>query len=256
MAPKTLLVHAAGLFFLAAAACAQVTGVESPAPAPSPLPEATPVAPTPVPAAATATPGFTPVAESPVPTASPEPTVHVPPPFSVEIDLTEQRAYLLKDGRKFATSPISSGRYGHLTPAGDFSVIEKDLNHKSSLYGKIVDHSGRTVIAGADSGMSVPHGCRFVAAPMKYFMRFEGAEGMHAGVLPGYPASHGCVRMPMEKAILFYKHVTLGTPVHVFGHAPARKAERRVSVEREPRREVEPAPTARPLNFFERLFRR
>jgi lipoprotein-anchoring transpeptidase ErfK/SrfK len=107
---------------------------------------------------AAGTPGSTPSAESAVPAASPEPTVHTPPPYSVEIDLTDQRAYLLKNGRKFVTSPISSGRYGHLTPTGDFTVLEKDLNHKSSLYGTIVDRSGRTVIAGADSGMSIPHG--------------------------------------------------------------------------------------------------
>lgn len=157
---------------------------------------------------------------SPIPTAAVSPTPP-PSPYRVEIDLAKQRAYLLKDGKTIAESPISSGRAGHLTPTGDFSIIEKDPNHLSTLYGKIVDRSsGRTVISGADAAMPVPKGCKFERAPMKHFMRFEGAAGMHAGILPGYPASHGCVRMPPSKAELFYKTVTMGTPVHVFGTTP------------------------------------
>jgi lipoprotein-anchoring transpeptidase ErfK/SrfK len=146
-----------------------------------------------------------------------------PSPYSIEIDLEEQRAYLLKNGRKFAESPISSGREGHLTPTGNFEVIEKDPNHFSNLYGKIVEtDSGRVVKSGADAAMPVPKGCKFVPAPMKWFMRFDGAAGMHAGILPGYAASHGCVRMPAAKAKLFYDAVEVGTPVHVFGTAPVR----------------------------------
>ncbi len=68
--------------------------------------------------------------------------------------------------------------------------------------------------------MPVPKGCKFVPAPMKWFMRFEGAAGMHAGNLPGYAASHGCVRMPAGKAELFYETIEVGTPVHVFGTTP------------------------------------
>ena len=85
---------------------------------------------------------------------------------SVEIDLQEQRAYLLDNGRPVLASPISSGRYGHLTQTGSFKVIEKERNHYSSIYGKIVDASGRTVVADADVDMKVPSGCRFVRAPM------------------------------------------------------------------------------------------
>jgi len=117
-------------------------------------------------------------------------------------------------------SPISSGRYGHLTEAGSFKVIEKARNHYSSIYGKIVDGYGRTVVADADVDMHVPRGYKFVPAPMPYFMRFHGADGMHAGYLPGYPASHGCVRMPDELAIAFYNTVDVGTPVTVFGRTP------------------------------------
>ena len=142
---------------------------------------------------------------------------------SVEIDLQQQRAYLLQNGRPVLASPISSGRYGHLTETGSFKVIEKERNHYSSMYGKIVDAYGRTVVADADVDMQVPRGCKFVPAPMPYFMRFHGSDGMHAGYLPGYPASHGCVRMPEQLAIAFYQAVDVGTPVTVVGRTPARR---------------------------------
>ena len=142
---------------------------------------------------------------------------------SVEIDLQEQRAYLLQNGRPVLASPISSGRYGHLTEGGSFKVIEKERNHYSSIYGKIVDASGRTVVADADVDMKVPSGCRFVPAPMPYFMRFHGSDGMHAGYLPGYPASHGCVRMPDQYAVAFFNAVNVGTPVTVFGRTPVNR---------------------------------
>ena len=141
----------------------------------------------------------------------------------MEIDLQEQRAYLLENGRPVLASPISSGRYGHLTAGGSFKVIEKERNHYSSIYGKIVDASGRTVVADADVDMKVPSGCRFVPAPMPYFMRFHGSDGMHAGYLPGYPASHGCVRMPDQYAVAFFNAVSVGTPVTVFGRTPVNR---------------------------------
>ena len=141
-------------------------------------------------------------------------------PYRVEIDLSQQTAYLIRGRRVVMQSPISSGRYGHLTSTGSFKVIEKERNHHSSIYGKIVDRYGRTVVADADVDMKVPAGCRFVSAPMPYFMRFHGSDGMHAGYLPGYPASHGCVRMPDQLAVAFYNAVEVGTPVTVFGRTP------------------------------------
>jgi hypothetical protein len=140
--------------------------------------------------------------------------------YRVEIDLQEQRAYLLRNGRAVLASPISTGRAAHLTETGSFSIIEKERNHHSSLYGKIVDAYGRTIVSDADADMKVPRGGKFIPAPMHYFMRFHGADGMHAGYLPGYPASHGCVRMPEEMAIAFFNVVDVGTPVHVFGRTP------------------------------------
>ena len=133
---------------------------------------------------------------------------------SVEIDLQEQTAYLLQNGRVVLASPTSSGRYGHLTERGSFKVLEKERTHYSSMYGKIVDSRGNTIVADADADMPVRPGGKFIPAPMHYFMRFTGADGMHAGYLPRYPASHGCVLMPQQNAIAFFNAVTVGTPSH------------------------------------------
>ena len=141
---------------------------------------------------------------------------------SVEIDLQEQRAYLL---RQWAAS-VGSRRFP--ADATDISprpvrskFMEKERNslfeHLRQNCGRVTD---RHVVADADADMQVPRGCRFVPAPMHYFMRFHGADGMHAGYLPGYPASHGCVRMPEQYAIAFFNSVSVGTPVTVFGRTP------------------------------------
>ena len=143
------------------------------------------------------------------------------PATSVEIDLEAQTAYLLQNGRPVLATPISSGRYGHLTDRGTFKILEKERSHYSSMYGKIVDARGNTIVADADADMRVPPGGKFIPAPMHYFMRFNGADGMHAGYLPGYPASHGCVRLPEQYAIALFNLVGVGTPVTVFGRTPA-----------------------------------
>ena len=115
---------------------------------------------------------------------------------AIEIDLSAQKAWVLQDGQRVYETPVSTGRAGHETPSGEYAVLEKDPDHRSSLYGRVVDGSGSVIIADADSATPVPPGGKFVQAPMKNFMRIDGAIGMHAGRLPGYPASHGCVRLP------------------------------------------------------------
>lgn len=140
--------------------------------------------------------------------------------ISIEVDLTQQKAYLLLDGKRMYESRICSGRPGHLTPTGNFTVLEKDQSHFSSLYGEMLDANGKVVDWNADSDMPVPKGGKFVAAPMEYFLRFDGANGLHAGILRSYAASHGCVRLPKSKAILFFNTASVGTPVHIFGTAP------------------------------------
>jgi lipoprotein-anchoring transpeptidase ErfK/SrfK len=138
---------------------------------------------------------------------------------AVIINLTEQTAYLLEDGRVAFASPIASGKEGWGTPIGSFRVISKDLNHRSANFGLVVDAYGRIANPNATPGSYVPPGYRYIPAPMPYFMEFSKCVGMHAGYLPGYPASHGCVRMPRDLAAEFFARVKVGTPVKVIGSA-------------------------------------
>jgi lipoprotein-anchoring transpeptidase ErfK/SrfK len=138
---------------------------------------------------------------------------------AVIINLREQTAYLLQDGRVAFISPIASGKEGWGTPAGSFRVIQKDLNHRSGNFGLVVDAYGRIVNSDATPSSHVPPGCHYMPAPMPYYMQFGRYVGMHAGYLPGYPASHGCVRMPREIAAEFFARVQIGTPVEVIGNA-------------------------------------
>ncbi len=136
---------------------------------------------------------------------------------TVVINLTEQAAYLIEDGRVSFISPIASGKLGWGTPTGNFRVIKKDANHQSGSFGLINDSSGRTVNTNATPGSHVPPGCHYQPAPMPYFMEFAKNFGMHAGYLPGFPASHGCVRMPKDLAADFFARVQVGTPVKITG---------------------------------------
>ena len=140
-----------------------------------------------------------------------------PDAVHVVVSLPKQRAYLMVGEQIVIDSPISSGKRGHSSPSGHFSVLEKDPNHHSSLYGNFVDSSGRIIRAGVSARIdSAPSGTRFEGAPMKWFMQLTGdGVGMHIGILPGYPASHGCIRMPADGAKLFYDHVKVGTPAVV-----------------------------------------
>jgi len=135
----------------------------------------------------------------------------------VRVSLPKQRAYLMVGDEIAADSPISSGKTGHGTPRGNFSVLEKDPDHRSSIYGDFVDRSGRVVRAGISAKIdSAPSGTHYVGASMRWFMRLTGeGVGMHVGILPGYPASHGCIRMSPDGAKLFYDTVKIGTPVTV-----------------------------------------
>jgi lipoprotein-anchoring transpeptidase ErfK/SrfK len=135
----------------------------------------------------------------------------------VIVSISKQRAYLMTGEQIAIDSPISSGKRGHGTPTGSFNVMEKDKDHRSSLYGDYKDSKGRTVRAGISARIdSAPSGTHYVGAPMKWFMRLTGeGVGMHVGILPGYPASHGCIRMPEQAAEMFYQRVKVGTPVRV-----------------------------------------
>jgi lipoprotein-anchoring transpeptidase ErfK/SrfK len=133
----------------------------------------------------------------------------------IVVDLGEQKARLYHHGTLVAVSPISSGREGKRTPVGRYSVIQKNANHRSSLYGNYVLH-GKVVKENVDIRKGGrPPGSKFEGVPMPYFLRFTGAYGLHAGKVPSYPASSGCIRLPKRHAKRFYDAVRLGTPVIV-----------------------------------------
>ena len=136
---------------------------------------------------------------------------------SVLVSLSRQRAYVYAGSQVAIDTPISSGKKAGFTPTGHFTILQKDPNHRSNIYGNFVDSKGRVVRAGVSSKIdTAPSGSHYEGAPMLYFMRLtnEGV-GMHIGILPGYPASHGCVRMPAEIAPQIYARVKIGTPVQI-----------------------------------------
>jgi lipoprotein-anchoring transpeptidase ErfK/SrfK len=134
---------------------------------------------------------------------------------SLVVDLTSQEAYLYGGDQLALTAPISTGREGYNTVPGRYKIIQKDEDHRSSIYGEYVKDG---VVLKADANVNKdpkPRGATFVGAPMPFFMRIYGGVGLHEGDLPGYPASHGCIRMPGSKARRFFAAVRLGTPVRV-----------------------------------------
>ncbi len=137
-------------------------------------------------------------------------------PPSILIDISDQRAYFYKGDTLAGVSSLSTGDEGHATTTGTFKIIEKDADHRSNLYGDFVDDAGNVVVRDvAALKDKPPPGTRFLGSDMQHFMRFHGGTGMHKGYLPGYAASHGCVRMPEHMARIFFNNVALGTPVTV-----------------------------------------
>lgn len=135
----------------------------------------------------------------------------------IKINIADQKAYFYKGNQLVGQSPISTGKEGKITPKGRFKVTQKSEDHASSLYGVIKDDAtGAIVNDNADTRKDFPKaGQTFVHAPMLNFLRFNGAIGMHTGHLPGYAASHGCVRLPDNMARHFFQNASLGTPVIV-----------------------------------------
>lgn len=139
----------------------------------------------------------------------------------ISIDLTRQVVKYYKGGQLVGAAPISSGREGHGTVRGNYRIIEKDADHRSSLYGSFVDAHGHIVEGDVDSRRdSPPPGTRFLGASMRSFMRITGGIGMHEGYLPGFAASHGCIRLPSKMAAIFFRATPHGTPVEIIGDAP------------------------------------
>ncbi|MFL6810692.1 MAG: L,D-transpeptidase family protein [Bradyrhizobium canariense] len=110
-------------------------------------------------------------------------------PLVIVVSIDRQKVTVYDTKGVFAESPVSTGMKGHSTPMGVFSVIQKHKFHHSNIY----------------SG-----------APMPYMQRITwSGVAMHAGVLPGYPASHGCIRMPMAFAVKMWNWTRMGARVIV-----------------------------------------
>jgi hypothetical protein len=121
-------------------------------------------------------------------------------PLIVAISIEKQLLRVYDADGAFAETPVSTGMRGHATPMGVFSVIQKHKYHQSNIY----------------SG-----------APMPYMQRITwSGVAMHAGVLPGYPASHGCIRMPMSFAVKLWGWTRMGARVVI---APGELAPESVS---------------------------
>jgi hypothetical protein len=135
----------------------------------------------------------------------------------IKINRSQQKASFYKGGVLVGVSRISSGNEDHGTPKGNYRIIEKDKDHKSTIYGVFKDKvTGQTINDNVDIRVDkIPPGAVFYNAPMPNFMRFASGIGMHTGYLPGYAASHGCVRMPHQMAEKFFDNVQVGTPVVV-----------------------------------------
>lgn len=119
-------------------------------------------------------------------------------PLLMIVSLATQRATLYRNGVPIAITTVSTGKSGHETPTGVFTILQRQVEHYSSLY---------------DS------------APMPYMQRLTwGGVALHGGSLPGYPASHGCIRLPQAFARLLYGVTRLGMTVIVTDAAAVPRA--------------------------------
>jgi lipoprotein-anchoring transpeptidase ErfK/SrfK len=113
----------------------------------------------------------------------------------VVVSIPQQLAYIYRGGELIGTTTVSTGRRGHETPTGSFPILEKRREHYSNLYNN---------------------------APMPFMQRLTwGGVALHAGHIPGRPASHGCIRLPLEMARLLFGVTRVGTTVHVLDASPS-----------------------------------
>ncbi len=134
----------------------------------------------------------------------------------LEVRIGEQKVFVYQGDNVAGESPITTGKPGYDTPKGHYQIMVKDIDHKSNLYGVFLDSNGHIVDPNASASQAPPHGSVYDAADMPYYMRLrDDGVGLHAGYLPGYPASHGCIRLPHAFAELLFSNVSVGTPVDV-----------------------------------------
>jgi lipoprotein-anchoring transpeptidase ErfK/SrfK len=111
---------------------------------------------------------------------------------------------------------VSTGKPGFGTPPGHYTVLSKDVDHVSTIFGDYVDNYGGVVRSNIDARKdSRPKGSHFDGARMPYAMFFRGGYAMHQGYVPPFAASHGCIRIPKGMASQFFEHASVGTPVTV-----------------------------------------
>ncbi|MEY2491139.1 MAG: hypothetical protein QOH24_90 [Verrucomicrobiota bacterium] len=140
----------------------------------------------------------------------------VPGSPKIVVHVSEQRAYFYRGRKIVGESTVSTGKRGFDTPPGHYHVIEKDKDHVSSEFGDYIKADGAVVKSNIDVRKdSQPKGTHFDGARMPYFMRFNGGYGMHAGYVPRFRASHGCIRLPARMAMHFYENASEDTPVIV-----------------------------------------
>jgi len=115
-------------------------------------------------------------------------------PVEVVVSIPQQRAYVYRSGILIGYTTVSTGRPGHRTPTGRFEILEKRREHYSNLYNN---------------------------APMPFMQRLTwGGIALHAGHIPGTPASHGCVRLPLEFSRLLFGVTQVGATVHIIDASP------------------------------------
>lgn len=108
---------------------------------------------------------------------------------AIVVSLPDQRAYVYRNGIRIGATTVSTGKAGHETPVGVFTILQKDVTHHSSIYNE---------------------------ASMPYTERLTwSGVALHAGGLPGYPSSHGCIHLPLAFAKLVFGVTHYGTPVIV-----------------------------------------
>ena len=137
---------------------------------------------------------------------------------SIRISLTDQIAEIKRGGRDIGWCYVATGKEGHGTAPGSYSITEKIEDKYSNRYGWFEDEFGNVTDGDAKYNDRVPQGMVYVPAPMPYWMRLTSyGIGMHGGLIPepGQPASHGCIRMPKDFVPILFEAVSVGTPVTI-----------------------------------------
>ena len=134
----------------------------------------------------------------------------------IVVSISEQHAYFYKGKHLVGESTVSTGKPGFGTPPGNYTVVSKDKEHVSTVFGDYVDDFGNVVKSNIDSRKdSRPPGSHYDGARMPFAMFFRGGYAMHQGYVPPYAASHGCIRLPQGMAEPFFENAPVGTPVIV-----------------------------------------